>query len=431
MLPPRSLALLPRYGTTCWRHVLHHLLSGIGIVRSAGGVELETIEFIDRQPVARLLIEPRPDLTRVVHLDHTILDIDVHLTANEILRQWTVRHTGHFDHAVGLDRARLASLPAEIGHPRAGRARRLPEEVVSRLQQRLGALDVNAPARQPVGKPRVLALLADGKGHLVARHDHGRDTLVVDLVERDVRRLGRAQRIRDKRRDVRRPFDHVDLLAVQLVHDVLDADTPDTDARANRVDLLLARRNGDLGAKARLTGDLHDLDRAALDLRHFLLEEPADQSRIGPRHDQLRTARVRVHFGQQDLQALVRAIPLGRDLLARRHHSFGLAELDDHRAIVGPLDDTAEDFAFLILVLLVDSLALEVADAGVDHLLDCLGGDATEVLRRPHDLDRITDDRRRRVLLRLFDRDLQVGVLDNLGDRLDDDDLHLAGRLVQ
>ncbi len=140
---------------------------------------------------------------------------------------------------------------------------------------------------------------------------------------------------------------------------------------------------------------------------------------------------MRIHLGQQDFQALVRAIPLGRDLLARRHHSFGLAELDDHRAIVGPLDDTAEDFAFLILVFLVDGLALEVADAGVDHLLDCLGGDATEVLRRPHDLDRITDDRRRRVLLRLFDRDLQVGVLDDLGDRLDDDDLHLAGRLIQ
>ena len=57
--------------------------------------------------------------------------------------------------------------------------------------------------------------------------------------------------------------DDVDALAVQLVHDVLDADAAHADARADRVDALLPRVHRDLRAIAGLARDRLDLDDAA------------------------------------------------------------------------------------------------------------------------------------------------------------------------
>ena len=80
---------------------------------------------------------------------------------------------------------------------------------------------------------------------------------------------------------VGRPLDDVDLLAVELVDDVLDAYPAHANTGADGVDLLLPRGDGDLGTEARLAGDLHDLDRAGEDLRDLLLEETANEPRMG------------------------------------------------------------------------------------------------------------------------------------------------------
>src|SRR5688572_16951706 len=83
------------------------------------------------------------------------------------------------------------------------------------------ALDVDAPAGQLGGQTRVLALLADRQRQLALGHDDlGSASRFVDG---DVADLGRAERVRHVLRRVLAPLDHVDLLAIELVDDVLDA----------------------------------------------------------------------------------------------------------------------------------------------------------------------------------------------------------------
>ncbi len=69
------------------------------------------------------------------------------------------------------------------------------------------------------------------------------------------------------------PRDDVDLLAAELGDDGLDARAALADGGADRVEPLLARRDGDLGAAAGLAGDRPDLDGAAVDLGDLELEQ--------------------------------------------------------------------------------------------------------------------------------------------------------------
>ena len=78
------------------------------------------------------------------------------------------------------------------------------------------------------------------------------------------------------------PGDDVDLLAAELGDDGLDAATALADRGADRVEALLAARDGDLGAAARLAGDGLDLDRAGVDLGDLELEQAAQEVLVGP-----------------------------------------------------------------------------------------------------------------------------------------------------
>jgi hypothetical protein len=64
-----------------------------------------------------------------------------------------------------------------------------------------------------------------------------------------------AKRVPDELRRVRVPLNDVDALAVQLVHDVLDADSAQSDARTHRVDTFLLRRDCYLAAVACFSRD--------------------------------------------------------------------------------------------------------------------------------------------------------------------------------
>ena len=85
-------------------------------------------------------------------------------------------------------------------------------------------------------------------------------------------------------------------------------------------------------------------------------------------NDQLRTLRILVDLQQEDLDPLAGPIALGWHLLAGRHDRFGLAELDDHRAGVSPLDDAVDDFALAIGEFLIDSVAFVIANALQERL---------------------------------------------------------------
>ena len=125
------------------------------------------------------------------------------------------------------------------------------------------------------------------------RHDDF-DALAI-LVEHDLGDFGRRQRVDDEGRDVLRPRNDVDLLALQFVHHRLHARAAHADAGADRIDRGIARNHRDLGARARIAGDRLDLDDAVIDFRHFLREQLRHELRMRARKENLRTARLAAH----------------------------------------------------------------------------------------------------------------------------------------
>src|SRR5262245_65612545 len=98
--------------------------------------------------------------------------------------------------------------------------------------------------------------------------------------------------------------------------------------------------------------------------------------------------------GQRDLRALgrstdfqhpgpdtvARIVTLAGNLLALGQDGLGLADLEDHVALLDPVDHTPEDLALLALELLVDPVTLGVAHPLQDDLLGRLRRDPPELL---------------------------------------------------
>src|SRR5262249_44436156 len=122
--------------------------------------------------------------------------------------------------------------------------------------------DVDVPTGQLRGQPDVLAAPADRKRQLVVGVGHHDLDPFAVLVDHDLGDLGRCQRVDDKGRDVGRPGNDVDLLALQLVDDGLHAGTAHADAGADRIDRGIARDHADLGAGTGIAGYRLDLDDA-------------------------------------------------------------------------------------------------------------------------------------------------------------------------
>src|SRR5690606_14730357 len=145
--------------------------------------------------------------------------------------------------------------------------------------QALGELlrreDVDVPPREAGRQADVLAALADRQRELVLADDDGGPPEFE--AERDLGDLGRLEGVLDENLGRLVPADDVDLLAVEFVHDVLDAAAADADARADRVHLRVDRGDGDLGAVPGLAGHGLDLDDALGDLGDLDLEEALDE----------------------------------------------------------------------------------------------------------------------------------------------------------
>ena len=181
---------------------------------------------------------------------------------------------------LGLGDGSAASARLAVGR------RRRPRDASRRSRRgrrRLGHRDVaRMSIRQPVsgGEPGVLALAPDRQREHPLGHRHVRDAvLLVDVDREDLRR---RQRVGDEHAGVVVPRDDVDLLAAELGDDGLDAGAALADGRADRIEALLARRDGDLGAAAGLAGDRADLDRAVVDLGHLELEQALQEALVRP-----------------------------------------------------------------------------------------------------------------------------------------------------
>src|SRR6185436_10524047 len=229
-----------------------------------------------------------------------------------------------------------------------------------------------------------------------------------------------------------RPLDDVDLLAAQLPADDLDAGAAQPHAGADGIDVALGGRDRHLGPLARLPRRrLHD-DDAFLDLRDLGLEQPCEIAGVGPRQRDLGALGRAAHLEDEGADAVAGIIALARDLLALGQDRLGLADLEDHVALLDAVHDAPQDLSFLPGELRVDALALGVADLLEDHLLGGLGRDATKVLGRALllQLELVVELRLRIQSLGLVEADLELGISD-LGDDLAAGvGAHLAGLAV-
>src|SRR5262249_31126944 len=145
---------------------------------------------------------------------------------------------------------------------------------------------------------------------------------------------------------------------------------------AHRIDVRVARGDGDLAAGAGLAGARDDPHDPLVNLRDFALEELLDELRIAAAQDDLRPARLAVDVLDPSDDAVARAIRLARRLLAHGEDALGPSEVDDD---VVPLLETADDaldqLPLAILELVENQIAFFVTNALNQYLFRGLRGD--------------------------------------------------------
>ena len=264
----------------------------------------------------------------------------------------------------------------------------------------------------------VLALVADGQAQLVIGHG---DAAALGLAgqQLDLNDLGRGQRGGDELGDVLAPADDVDLLAVQLLDDLLHAGAAGTDAGANGVNVGVLAPDSQLGAGTGLTGDGLDLDGAVVNFGHFQLKHALDQAGMGAADGHAGAAVGRQHVNDIDLHGVALVEALTGDLLvAGQHGGTALAQVEHDIAalMVNGNNGGGDQLMRAGLHLAALQVALALAQALTDHVLGGLGGDAAELFgfqlgdHALADLVALAD------LLGILQADLGVGVLDLLHD---------------
>ena len=211
-------------------------------------------------------------------------------------------------------------------------------------------------------------------------HHHGRTVVGVGL---DLHHFRWAEGVGDEGLEVLVPANDVNLLALKLVNDTLDAVAAHADAGAHGIDALLARSHGYLAAEARLAGDFLDFHHPVVDLRHFHFEQPLQQVLVGARNDDFGAPWGPAHVEDVDLQPLAFTVPLGGHLLFQGQNGFHPAQLHDPDA---PWLHLVQYAGYYVLCasqeFLEGFLPLRLAQALQYNLFGGLGGDTTGLVRQ-------------------------------------------------
>src|SRR5439155_2292145 len=179
----------------------------------------------------------------------------------------------------------------------------------------------------------------------------------------------------------------VDALAGQLVGHTVDARAAHADAGADRVDALVVRQHGDLGARAGVASAALDLEQPLLDLGHFLREQLHHEAGRAARQHDLRAALRGIDAGDEGAHTVAGAQVLLRDHLVALQAAFDAARLHDDVALVQALHGADEDLLAAREEVVQQLFAFGVADLLQDHLLGGLRADATY----GHRVDRLLD----------------------------------------
>ncbi len=99
-----------------------------------------------------------------------------------------------------------------------------------------------------------------------------------------------------------------------------------------------------------------------------------------PRNDDLCAFRLVANLEDQRLDTVSTIETLERNPLASREDRLGVAQVEDHRAVINLLDDSGHEVTLPTLVHLVDLLAFGLTKLELHHLFERLGRDPSERL---------------------------------------------------
>src|SRR5207247_412204 len=124
-----------------------------------------------------------------------------------------------------------------------------------------------------------------------------------------------------------------------------------------------------------------DLNRVVGDLGDFVFKQTAHEIRVASAEDDFHPLPALADFHDHGLDRLADVMRLAGNLFAARQDRFGAIDADDGRARIEPLNDAADQFAFLAVVALEDAVALSLADLLNHYLLGRLGRDPPKRFR--------------------------------------------------
>src|SRR5699024_76998 len=210
------------------------------------------------------------------------------------------------------------------------------------------------------------------------------------------------------------PQNDVDALARQFVGHALYTRTAHADTGTDRVDAPILGMHRHLGAQARVARAAAQLDQALADFRHFQPEQFDQELRLATGDEQLWPTLFRAHVVEVAADAVARAHRLARNHLIARNDRFGIAtEVENDRAAFHALDQTGNQFADSILVLLDDQAPFVFTNLLHDDLLGRLRGNAIKRDRLDLLFDEIVDFDVRVRLARAFQRNLPIRHVDD------------------
>ena len=231
------------------------------------------------------------------------------------------------------------------------------------------------------------------------------------LVQNNLGDFSRLKRVHKEGRLVFVPRDNVDLLALKLVHNGLNAAAAHTNAGPHRVDGAIIRDDSDFRARTGVTGNGFDLDDAVIDFRHFHLEQLGHELGRCATQEDLRATLFAAHILDVHADTVVRAIAFAADFLVATQDRFASAHIDDNVAIFLALDQTVDDRAGAVLEFFVLAVTLGFADLLQDHLLGGLCGDTAHFNRWDFFAEFLTDFGVGHILFGLLYRELRLIVL--------------------
>jgi len=155
-----------------------------------------------------------------------------------------------------------------------------------------------------------------------------------------------------------------------------------------------------------------------VDLGHLELEQPPQEALVRAAHEDLRASDRTPDLKDERFDVLPDAVVLEGALLGRREDRLGvLADVQDDRARLDPVDGPGDELSLATRELIEDLVALDLPDPLEDDLLCGLGTDPAEnVAIELLGLDQVAGLGARLELARFVDGDLGQLVLDLLDD---------------